>query len=187
MDLAYSISIPWNCWIKGLTVFTPIFNRQPMGEHDTRLNSEGDKVKQERSTSLRSGVVDTESIKMRAYRTLQPLSRYRHINTMDVPDYLGDLPTVKDDELLRVYENVIGQRHNCVVFSVQGTYVDADDSWTYIPYAQIQKVELSSGNKHTAEMIQLHISETQVKRWSFQEEIASSVISTQCLGSSTEC
>jgi hypothetical protein len=103
--------------------------------------------------------VDATRVKMMAYRKLRRLSRYRPVGVLPAPSYLSGLPLAENDEILGVYENVIGQRQGCVVFSTQGIYADVDVGWTFIPYARMLKVdvEMPGGDKHKAEAMQIQM------------------------------
>jgi hypothetical protein len=101
--------------------------------------------------------MNIEGIKMRAYRILRPLSRYKPLDVTPAPDYLCDLPNEGDDQLLGIYENVAGQRDGCVVFSIQGIYIDVEGNWTFIPYAQMITTALPSDDKHAAKIIDIQI------------------------------
>ena len=100
--------------------------------------------------------MNAESIKSKAYRILRPLSRYKPLNDYQLPYDLSDLPR-GEDELLGVYENVVGQRDSSIVFSTQGIYVDLTHHWTYVPYAHISTITLPEGDKHAVERIALQI------------------------------
>ncbi len=103
--------------------------------------------------------INAERVQMWAYRVLRRQSRYRSVDAMPAPDYLSGLPLTEGDELMGVYENVIGQRQGCVVFSVQGIYVDSHGGWTYIPYASMAEVIvlMPDGDKHKAEAMQIQV------------------------------